>query len=165
MNQAHLHLLFNHAPIIGALIGMLTLTSGYLFKNNYIKRTALGIFVFSAVAAIPAFLTGEGAEDAVENLPGVTKDLIEKHEEMGEIFIWLIAALGVLSLLTFFTDLAKNSFSKILYIVTLLLSLATTIVAQQIGTSGGEIRHTEIRAGAPMPVNTDGGEENEKDKD
>jgi hypothetical protein len=57
MNTVHWHLLLNHLPIIGGIIGMGILVAGFVLKNNpIVKRTALGVFVFSAVFAIPAFL-------------------------------------------------------------------------------------------------------------
>jgi uncharacterized membrane protein len=145
MNQAHLHLLFNHLPILGTLFGLLILASGYLLKNTTVKRTALGLFVASALCVIPAYLTGEGAEEIVESLPGVTENFIETHEDMANIFLGMAAALGLLSLVTFYTDLKMQKIAPTLYAATLVVALGTMFVAQQTGASGGKIRHTEIR--------------------
>ena len=153
MNEAHLHLLVNHIPIIGVVIGILVLSTGYILKNNIIKRTALGIFIFSSLFAIPAFFSGGGAEEVVEKLPGVSEDYIEAHEETAEVFIWIIASLGVLSLLTFLSDYFKRKFSKWLYLLTAIMAIVTIVVAKQVGTTGGEIRHSEIRT-TQTPVNT-----------
>lgn len=148
MNQAHLHLLLNHLPILGVLFGLLILAGGFFLKNNTIKRTALGMFALSAILAIPAYLTGEGAEEVVENLPGVSENLMEAHEDLANIFLWVVGALGVLSLATFFADLKSKSVASSLYVLTFIASLGTMVFAQQVGTSGGEIRHSEIRSGA-----------------
>lgn len=148
MNQAHLHLLFNHLPIIGTLIGLLTLIAGFLLGNHIVKRTAMGIFIFAAICAVPAILTGEGAEEVMERLPGLNGGFIKAHEEMAEIFIWLSSVLGISALATLFLDIKENALSKILYFATLAIALATMFVGQQVGTTGGEIRHTEIRTGA-----------------
>lgn len=158
MNQAHLHLLFNHLPIIGTLIGLLTLIAGFLLGNTMVKRTALGIFVFSALCAIAAMLTGEGAEEVVEHLPGLNGGFIKSHEEMAEIFIWLTNVLGISALATLILDIKENALSKILYFVTLAIGLGAMFVGQQVGTTGGEIRHTEIRTGATQ-VGEQGGSE------
>ncbi|MBV6427873.1 MAG: hypothetical protein KIPDCIKN_02396 [Haliscomenobacter sp.] len=151
MNQAHLHLLFNHLPILGTLFGLLILASGYVLKNNTVKRTALGIFVLSALCVIPAYLTGEGAEEITESLPGVTENFIEAHENMANIFLGMAGALGLLSLGTFFTDLKKQKITPVLYAITLVVALGTLFFAQQTGSSGGKIRHTEIRSGVASP--------------
>ena len=147
MNQAHLHLLFNHLPILGTLFGLLILTGGFIVKNYAVKRTALGIFVLSAVCAIPAFLSGGGAEEMVESLPGVTEIAVEAHADLADIFLWVVGALGVLSLVTFFTDLKAPKMSPILYGITFAVAVGTMILAQQVGSTGGKIRHTEIRSG------------------
>ncbi|MEQ1588294.1 MAG: hypothetical protein ABL895_20590 [Cyclobacteriaceae bacterium] len=152
MNQAHYHLLLNHLPIIGTLIGILTLGTGFLLKSSHVKRTALVIFVFAAVCAIPAFLTGEGAEEVVEEMPGVTETVIEQHEDLAAIFIWVTSALGIVALLTLISDLRAMSLNKLLYGLTAALCIATMVLAQQVGTTGGKIRHTEIRTSADQPA-------------
>lgn len=157
MNQAHLHLLLTHLPIVGVLVGLLTLLGGYVFRSPGAKRSALGIFVFAALTAIPTFLTGEGAEEIVEDLAGVSENLIEQHQETATAFLWLTGALGLLSLGTWLADLRNAKFVKPLFLVTLLLAMASTGVATQTGLTGGKIRHTEIRNGAPQ---ANEGEEN-----
>lgn len=156
MNQAHLHLLFNHLPILGTLFGLLILAGGFFLKNNTVKRTALGIFVLSAIFAIPAYLTGERAEEIVESLPGVTENLIEAHDEMANIFLWMVGALGIISLVAFYTDYKSKKIAPMLYTLTFVAAIGTMIFAQQVGASGGKIRHTEIRSGATAAAETPG---------
>ncbi len=168
MNQAHLHLLFNHLPILGTLFGLLILTGGFIVRNNAVKRTALGIFVLSALCAIPAFLTGEGAEEMVESLPGVTENLVEAHADLADFFLWVVGALGLVSLGTFFTDLKAQKVAPILYGLTFAAAVGTMILAQQVGATGGKIRHTEIRsgvaaAGMENPGNNNAGETDDDD--
>lgn len=143
-----MHLLLNHLPILGTLFGLLILTAGYIFKNISVKKTALGLFVLSAVMAVPAYLTGEGAEEIVENLPGVSENLMEEHEELANIFLWVVGVLGLLALGTFYADSNGKKITPILYAITLVVAIGAMIFAQQVGTSGGEIRHSEIRVGA-----------------
>jgi formate hydrogenlyase subunit 3/multisubunit Na+/H+ antiporter MnhD subunit len=149
MNTVHWHLLLNHLPIIGGIIGMGILVAGFVLKNNpIVKRTALGVFVFSAVFAIPAFLTGEGAEEAVENLPGVMESLIEEHEDLGKLFLLLMSTLGVVSLLALFADIKKLKAAKTLYFLVLLVGMVSIYFGATTGVSGGKVRHTEIRTDA-----------------
>jgi uncharacterized membrane protein len=148
MNQAHLHLLLNHLPILGILFGLLVLAGGFLLKNTTVKRTALVFFVLSGLFAIPAYLTGESAEELVESLPGVTENLIEAHEDLANIFLWMVGALGLFSLATFYADYKSKRIAPTLYVIAFVAAIGTMIFAQKVGTSGGEIRHTEIRSGA-----------------
>ncbi|WP_417363999.1 hypothetical protein [Galbibacter sp.] len=146
MNDAHFHLVVNHLPIVGVLIGFLVLLAGFVIKKPQVKNTALGIFIFSALTAIVAFLTGEGAEEIVENLPGISETLIHKHEEFAELFLTMMLILGGTSLITLFLQYKKMPFSKYGIIAVLLLSMVSIGVAKYVGTSGGEITHIEIRS-------------------
>lgn len=148
MNQAHLHLLFNHLPILGVFFGLLVLAGGFFLKNNSVKRTALGIFVLSGVFAIPAYLTGEGAEEVVEGIAGVSENLIERHEELANIFLSLAGALGLIAVATLYADLKWRKFAPVLYALTFAVATGAMVFAQQAGSSGGEIRHSEIRTGS-----------------
>ena len=150
MNSAHFHLIVNHLPIVGLLIGTLVLITGLVIKKTDVNLTALGVLIFSAITSIVAFYTGEGAEEVVENLPGISETLIHTHEEYAESFFVLTLILGGLSLLTFITELIKFKISKYLIILCLLGAIADGILAQYVGTSGGEIRHSEIRSDAKM---------------
>lgn len=146
MNDAHLHLVVNHLPIVALLIGFLVLLSGFFFKKSEIKLTALGIFVFSALSAILAFYTGEGAEEVVENLPNISETLIHNHEEAAEIFYVLVLILGTLSLVTLVLQIKKSKFASFGYIIILLMTLISMFFAKNTGTTGGEISHPEIRS-------------------
>lgn len=145
MNDAHFHLVVNHLPIVGVLIGFLILIAGLILKKPHIKNTALGVFIFSALTAILAFSTGEGAEEIVENLPGVSEVLIHTHEEYAELFLTIVQILGATSLITLFLQYKKSLFSKYGFALILLLSMVSIGVAKYVGTSGGEITHIEIR--------------------
>ncbi|MDX1720023.1 MAG: hypothetical protein R3353_07680 [Salegentibacter mishustinae] len=150
MNDAHYHLIVNHLPIVGLLIGILVLIAGLVFNKTEVKLTALGIFIFSAITSIAAFYTGEGAEEVVENLEGISETLIHTHEEYAETFYTLSLILGGLSLLTFILELKKMKFTKYLMILCLVMALVDEVLATYVGSSGGEIRHPEIRNDAKM---------------
>ncbi len=150
MNNAHYHLLVNHLPIVGLVIGILVLIVGLFLKKRDIKLTALGVFVFSAIASIFAFYTGEGAEEVVENIAGISETLIHNHEEYAESFFTFTLILGAISLITFIAELKKFKYAKYLMFITLLLAIADSVLASYVGTSGGEIRHTEIRSDAKV---------------
>lgn len=147
MNPAHFHLLLNHLPIVATIIGTLVLISGIILKNNTtIKQTALGILIFSSLTAIPAYISGEGAEEIAENLPGVSEQFIETHEDQGKLFLIANIITGIIATITLFLSIKKNNVSNMLFYVVLLIALINCFFAKQVGTSGGEIRHTEIRS-------------------
>ena len=163
MNQAHLHMVVNHFPIIGIIIGMIVLGVGIATKSAISKRIGSFILIGSAIFSFPSFETGEGAEEIVENLPGVSENLIEIHEEIAEQFmgfVWAIILIGVLSLLS---EWKMKKFTNWLYISLFVISVFATYFAKLVGTSGGEIRHTEIRKGNDS--NTNASQENKEGED
>lgn len=155
MNDAHFHLVFNHFPIIVPIVGMLILIVGFFVDSDVVKRTAFGVFIFGAIMTFPAMFTGEGAEEVAEKLSGITHDIIHEHEEKAEVFAILSYILGLLSIGALWASLKQKSFANILSIAVLLLGLVGFYLGRQVGTSGGEIRHTEIRANAVPAADED----------
>jgi uncharacterized membrane protein len=145
MNDAHLHLAVNHFPIIVTFLGFGILVVGLFLKNNSVKNTAYVLFVIAAVFAIASMATGEGAEELVEDMPSIGKKIIHEHEELAEKLALVLYTTGIFSLLSLYSSVKNNKFAKTLSYLTLILSLAASILAIGVGISGGEIRHTEVR--------------------
>jgi uncharacterized membrane protein len=152
MNGAHQHLLLNHLPIIIPILALLVLVSGFLYSSAVIKRVGLALFVLGALFTIPAFTTGEGAEEVVEMIPGISDQYIEVHEEVAETFAVLSYVLGALSLVALWASWKQKSFARHLVATVMVLSLPVLFFAQQSGSTGGEIRHEEIRTNAHNTV-------------
>ena len=165
MNGAHFHLVVNHLPIIIPMAALIVLIVGLIIKSEVVKRTAYLLFVVGAICTMPAFASGEGAEEIAENLPGVTEHLIHEHEEKAESFALLNYALGLISIIAIWASWKQKSFSKWLSILILAMSLVVIFKGREVGTSGGEIRHTEIRKEGSTSSNQNQGDESEEDED
>ena len=147
MNGAHLHLMVNHLPIIFPLVGAIVMITSLISKSEAVKRTAFMIFIIGALAAIAAMTTGEGAEEVVENINGISENYIENHEETAETFALLSYVLGAISLFGLWACFKQKSYSSFISIATTIFAFVVLFYAKQTGTTGGEIRHTEIRCG------------------
>ena len=158
MNNVHLHLVFNHLPIIFPIVGLIILLIGVFTKSEISKQNAYLIFIIGALTAVIAMATGEGAEEGIEHLQGVSEELIKTHEEAAELFAELSYLLGGLSLIALITSYKKASISKIFLWIVLATSIVALFFAQKAGVTGGEIRHTEIRSGATIQNNEKSGE-------
>jgi uncharacterized membrane protein len=104
------------------------------------------LFVFGAITSIAAMFTGEGAEDVAETISGVTDNYLEIHEEAAETFSIPSYVLGGISLIGLWASIKQKSGSSIISIVSCVLACVVLFYARQTGTTGGEIRHTEIRS-------------------
>lgn len=144
MNPAHWHLVLNHFPIIGTFIGTLTLLAGLLLKGDAIKKTGLVILLFAAIFAFPVHETGEEAEEIVEEIAGISHELIHEHEEIAEPFNLFAIAIILLGGTSLVMLQRKPALGNKLVIATLLLGIFTSYWAFRVGQSGGKIMHQDI---------------------
>ncbi|WPR70788.1 hypothetical protein SLW70_12715 [Flavobacterium sp. NG2] len=156
MNDAHLHLMVNHFPILGLIFGFGILISGLIFRNNGIKNTAYSLFVVAAIFAFFSMATGEGAEELVEDMPNIGHHIIHEHEEYAEKLALILYALGALSIYGFYLNVKTHAKARLVSVIILVIAAIGLIFALKTGTSGGEVRHTEIRENTVelIPVET-----------
>ncbi|TNE54528.1 MAG: hypothetical protein EP338_06845 [Bacteroidetes bacterium] len=154
MNEAHMHLLVNHFPIIGLILGTLVLILGILLKSDATRNTAAFLLLVSTIFAIPAFTSGEGAEEIVEHMPGMDREthhLIHEHEERAETFMFFAYGIIALSVVALFAGLTKKKWGIYVHFVTLLVALGGCFMANEVGKSGGQIAHLESRENFKAP--------------
>lgn len=155
MNEAHLHLVVNHFPIIGIILGLGILISGIVLKNNSVKNTAYILFIVAAIFAALSMATGEGAEEIVEDMPNIGKEIIHEHEEMAEKLALVLYFLGLSSLVGLYCNIKNNPKENLVSYIVLIIAVIGVILGQKTGTSGGEIRHTEIRENTSLEKEND----------
>ncbi|MBL0152512.1 MAG: hypothetical protein IPP93_03085 [Chitinophagaceae bacterium] len=168
MDSTHIHLLLNHFPVIGTLIGSGLLVWGIFRKQINLQISASVILALMAIIAIPVYLTGEPAEEAVEELPGVSEGLIEQHESAATLAIWIMIITGILALAAFIFNRMQKKQAGVLFIITAICSVLSFAAMARTGYYGGQIRHTEIRSGnatANGEANQENGEGEEDDEE
>ena len=146
MDQTHLHLLINHLPIFGSILGGIVLAHGLWTKSNQTKIAAYNLLMISSIGAVIAYMTGEAAEESVENIQGVSKNLIEQHEEIAVVSLVALIILGVVSFIGLFLTLRKSPLTRIVATITFIISLISFGLIGRTGYIGGQIRHTEINS-------------------
>ena len=152
MNDAHLHMVVNHFPIIGTIFGLGVLVAGIFFKNNAIKNVGYVLFIVAAIFGAVSMATGEGAEEIAENLPSVTDQIIHEHEEMAEKLAIVLYALGLVSLIGLYMNIKNHAKANLISYLAVSIAVVGVFLGKQTGTTGGEIRHTEIRENASQTI-------------
>lgn len=145
INSAHWHLLLNHFPIILSMIGTGFIVASFIFKKQHLKFASLLLIMLAAAFTIPAFATGEPAEEQVEGIAGVTDEAIHEHEEIAEKGRMVIFITGGLAFITLLLLHYKKKSVQVFMIITLIASAASAGILSYVGYTGGEIRHSEIR--------------------
>jgi len=161
MNQTHIHLLITHLPIIGAVLGAFVLIHAIWRKSNSTLIAAYNLLIISAIGAGIAYATGEAAEEAVEHLQGISKSLIEEHEESALISLIGLIVVGVIAVTGLFVTLKNTSLIRTFSLLTLMASLIGFGLIARTGYLGGQIRHTEIGTNAVSTVKDANGTDND----
>ncbi len=163
MNFTHIHLLLNHAPIIG-IMGAFVLCIWLIFKPNMsLWRLSLIVTVACGLLLLPVFFTGEPAEDTVESIVGVQESMIESHEDSAKLSLILVLASAVVAVFFLIRTKMSQELKRLdLVIVTLVLFTSSASLSWT-GYLGGQIRHTEISSVAAQQGGASEGTEKDDD--
>lgn len=161
MNAAHIHLMLNHVPVVGAIVIALLLAAAWLMHNEGVLRLALWGAVADALIAIVVYLTGGAAEEMVENLPGISHTLIEEHEEAALVATIVLGVFGAAALAALLLY-RRRTIPPRVHQAALLLSLIPIGFMVWTSNLGGLIRHTEIRGGQAVPSGSEMREQSEE---
>jgi len=144
MNATHLHLLITHLPIFGSILGGLVLAHGIWTSSKQTKIAAYNLFIISSIGAVVAYLTGESAEESVENLQGVLESNIKAHEDFALYALVGLIALGFSAIVGLIATIRQSVYTRTVSFMILILSLSSFILVARTGYLGGQIRHTEL---------------------
>ncbi len=143
MNNAHLHLLLNHLPVLGIPFGLALLGASLWKANVTLQRAGLVVLVLAGCAAGLAFLTGEPAEAALERLTVHPEAAIEAHEEAATLGLIAAGSLGLIALVGWWRSrrvtLRPRAVLAVLFVGTLVAGALAWVA-----NLGGRIRHPEI---------------------
>ena len=150
----HLHLLLNHFPVIGFLIGLGLFAFAVVAKSEHLRVASLVVLVAISIIAIPTYITGSAAGEVIcgvaANLPGACTDgtprfLIDQHEGIALIALFWMVLTGGLGWLGLWQWRRFGRESKWTDGLTVLFGIIALAVASRAAQIGGEIRHPEVR--------------------
>ena len=162
MNPVLAHLALNHLPVLGAVFGLGLLVFALAAKRDETLRVGLFFLVLTAVAAWPVSLSGEKAEEIVEESADVSHEVIHAHEEAAEAAAWAAYAVGIVGLvgLVAFRTRPMPGWFKGL---SLLGAVTVSGLMLQAANLGGRIAHEELRGSMPVAEEGTGGEEDREE--
>jgi len=178
MEIAYLHLVTNHIPIIGVPFGLAVLLAAIWRNSDEMKALGFLIFVVLGAATVGVFLLGQGGEDFVEGLAGVSHDAIEDHEGFAKFGLASVLAVSVASVFALFRyggfGLLRPRFRKVVnetgdekrfpmwvVILVVALGLLSSGILGYTGRLGGKIRHPEFHQGSPASNDLEDGDSGE----
>lgn len=151
MNGAELHLLLNHAPVVGFPLIFLALGFALLRKDEGVFQFAIYLSILIWCTTLASYLTGDPAEHVLKALPDFERQRIHTHEEASEIGLIASSVLAVMAVLALpvisrvVGFLRSGRTQKVLRIGLLFGTLLLSLWLAYVAHLGGLIRHIEIR--------------------
>ncbi len=153
MNLAHIHLLLNHFPTVGMIIGLGLFLLGLAGKSEDLKRASLVVFLGISLLTLPTYMSGNAAQEMICRAKtaqdpcidqGVSKAVIEKHEGAALLAFMFMEITGAFAWLGLWQARRLARFPRATLAAVALFSLVTFGLMAQAANIGGEIRHPEI---------------------
>jgi len=146
MDFVHIHLLLNHFPVIGSVIGFGLFLTSFFGKNGGLRQGSLIVFAAVALIAIPVFASGKGAQLMLQGKPGISDAFVQRHEGAAMLALWFLEATGALALAGLWQLHCRARMARWNLMAVLVFSSLTVGLMVRTGNTGGEISHTEVRA-------------------
>ncbi len=145
LTPTHIHLLLNHVPTIGFGIALGLFIGALVSRSDDLKKAALTVLVVVATLTLPTYITGNAAQESVQDLPGVSRTLIETHEGAALLSFIFMEITGAVAWLALWQFHRRSRITTRTLGAVLVLSLVTMGLVARAANVGGEIRHTEIQ--------------------
>jgi len=150
----HLHLLLNHVPTVGTILTFGLLLLALAKRSEELQRAALALFFVIALLSLPTYMTGYSAQNAIKGRPGVSTDLIARHQSAALLALMVMEATGVAAWFGLWQRRSPRGVSRWNAPVVVLLATVTIVLMASAATIGGEISHPEIMAPGEAPAGT-----------
>jgi hypothetical protein len=160
MSLAHLHLVLNHVPTVGAVAVLGLLLLGFVRRNDHLKHVGLEVLFVIAIVTLPVYVSGVAAQREMQaraessGISEISDDAVGAHHDaaligftvmelaafVGWVAMWQSRRRGPSS------PLGPSRHSTGLVAATTILLVVALAVMGRAANLGGEIRHPEIVA-------------------
>jgi hypothetical protein len=141
---AHLHLLLNHAPTVGATIAVGLLVLAFIRKSDDLATVALELSFGVALITLPVFFTGLAAQAALAGAEGVSVGAITSHEDAALFSFVMMCITGAVSWVAIWQRRRSSRPTRAMVVTVFVLSCLTLSAMARTALLGGAIRHPEI---------------------
>jgi hypothetical protein len=144
---AHVHLLINHFPTIGMILGLGLLLLSFIRKNDHLKKVSLEVLFLIALATMPVYVSGQAAAETLKGQTGVSAEAIMAHNDAALASFIMMEITGFIAWLVLWRMRRIGWPTRGLTYTTLILAVLTVAAVARAANIGGDIRHPEISGG------------------
>lgn len=140
------HVLINHVPIIGTLMGLIGLLVGLFFKTRTALIPALVILFVAGISIWPVYETGEAAYKPIRKIAGDPgSDWLDEHMDRADRAAWTFWVMASLSAAAVAAPVRWPRTAVPLALATAVAAVICVGAGAWIAQPGGLVRHTEFR--------------------
>lgn len=151
----HIHLLLNHFPTVGMIVGLSLFLLALLKRSEELKRAALAVFFAIALISLPTYMSGYSAQKSLRGVRTVSQDVINFHQRSALLALFVMEATGVVAWYGLWCSRTRAMGPRITA-AAMLLSAVTIGLMGSAANVGGEIQHPEILNDPSTPISTEG---------
>jgi hypothetical protein len=152
----HLHLLLNHFPTVGMVVGLGLFLLALLKKSDDLKRGGLAVFFALALISLPTYMSGYSAQKSLRGMQTVSQTLIDLHQRSALLALIVMEALGVVAWYGLWSSRRRTAVGPRITAAVVVLSAVTLGLMGNAANIGGEIRHPEMLSEPETAVPTAG---------
>jgi len=152
----HIHLLLNHFPTIGMIVGFGLFVLGLLKKSEDLKRGAMAVLFAIALISLPTYMSGYSAQKSLRGVRTVSQDVIGLHQRSALFALIFTEATGVVAWYGLWSSRRRRSLGPRITAAAVLLSVLSIALMSGAANVGSEIHHPEIMSDPDAAVSTEG---------
>jgi dolichol kinase len=142
----YLHVLLNHLPIYGTILGALALVISLVLRSRAAQIAALILTLIAGASAYPVLLTGQRAYKTIRAMSDdAGADWLDEHMDRAEKTIGVFYFLAALALAGLLMPIRWPKSAVPLAALTLVVAILCSGIAVYIAQPGGRVRHPEFR--------------------
>ncbi len=145
MNFAHIHVVVNHIPSLGSVVGLGILAAAILKKSDPMKKLALQVLAAMALAVLPTYISGNAAQFEIRHRPEIPAAAIEIHQNSAMVTLILMTLTGTFAWFGIWQFRRFTRSGPVNTAAVLVFAAVTSVSILRTATMGGDISHPEIR--------------------
>jgi hypothetical protein len=119
----------------------------FVRKSADLQRVGLEILFIIALLTIPVYLSGVSAQQNIQSEPGVSRAMIDRHQDMALLGLVLMQVAGLVAWLALWQTRRVGRAGGATLATVLILSVLTVATMGRAANLAGPIRHPEILQG------------------
>jgi hypothetical protein len=143
---AHLHLILNHVPTVGAVIALGLLLLAFIRRSEQLKHAGLEVLFLIALLTLPVYVSGVAAHRELRDLPEISEAAVMEHQDAALFGFAVMEFAGFVAWVALWQTRRRGHATRGLVAATTVLLVLALAIMGRAANLGGEIRHPEIRA-------------------